>query len=163
MTIKDRISSKLINSEEAKKKIAHWRLKKDHIVFTNGCFDILHRGHLEYLANSADLGNKLIIGLNSDDSVKKIKGDSRPINDQISRSFALAALGFIDAIVIFDEETPEELIKALQPDVLVKGSDYSENEIVGSAFVKKNGGEVKTIPLTEGFSTTNIIEKIKTL
>ena len=159
----DKLCLKVLNSDQIKRQMARWQLKNDKIVFTNGCFDILHRGHLEYLAHSADLGDKLIIGLNSDASVKKNKGDSRPLNDEYSRGFALASLGFVDAVIVFEEETPEELIKTLKPDILVKGSDYSENEIVGGAFVKENGGEVKTIPLTEGFSTTNIIEKIKTL
>ena len=159
----DKLCLKVLTSEQIKRQMARWQLKNDKIVFTNGCFDILHRGHLEYLAHSSDMGDRLIIGLNSDASVKKIKGDSRPLNDEYSRGYALASLGFVDAVVIFDEETPEELIKTLKPDILVKGSDYSENEIVGGAFVKENGGEVKTIPLTEGFSTTNIIEKIKTL
>ena len=159
----DKLCLKIIDVDEAKKQFSRWHFKKDKIVFTNGCFDILHRGHLEYLAHSADLGDRLIIALNSDASVKKIKGSSRPVNDVHARGFALAALGFVDAVVVFDEDTPEELIKALKPDILVKGSDYSEKEIVGSAFVKENGGEVKTIPLTDGFSTTKIIEKIKTL
>ncbi len=159
----DKLCLKVLTSEEIKRQLARWHLKNDKIVFTNGCFDILHRGHLEYLAHSSDMGDRLIIGLNSDASVKKIKGDSRPLNDEYSRGYALASLGFVDAVVVFDEETPEELIKTLKPDILVKGSDYSENEIVGGAFVKENGGEVKTIPLTEGFSTTNFIEKIKTL
>ena len=163
MSRQNNILLKVLELDEAKMQMARWHLKKYKVVFSNGCFDVLHRGHLEYLANSADLGDKLIIGLNSDASVKKIKGPSRPINNEYSRSFSLAALGFIDAVIIFDAETPEELIKSLRPDVLVKGSDYSENEIVGGAFVKENGGEVKTISLTEGFSTTNIIEKIKTL
>ena len=121
----------IIENSDLDSQIKQLKEQRNSIVFTNGCFDILHKGHLEYLSHSSDLGDRLVIGLNSDNSVRKIKGDARPINDQESRAFALASLGFVDAIVIFEEETPEELIKALTPNILVKGSDYLENEIVG--------------------------------
>jgi rfaE bifunctional protein nucleotidyltransferase chain/domain len=132
------------------------------IVFTNGCFDILHQGHVDYLCKAKDLGHKLIIGLNTDASVKRQnKSPERPINTEQSRALILAALGFVDAIVLFDEETPYNLINAIQPNVLVKGADYKAEEIVGYDILKANGGEVITIELTEGFSTTALINKIK--
>lgn len=164
------LQEKIVDVNEANFRIEGWRLKKDKIVFTNGCFDILHRGHVTYLAQSASCGNKLVIGLNSDDSVRRQgKGDDRPVNDEISRAIVLAALGFVDLIVFFNEDTPIELIKQLKPDVLVKGADYNPEEtnpqmpgyIVGSDIVKKYGGEVKAIPLVEGFSTTSIIGRVK--
>ena len=132
------------------------------LVFTNGCFDILHLGHIDYLEKARALGDMLIVGLNSDDSVKRLKGPERPINDEYSRSRMLAALGFVDAVCIFDEDTPKELIDILLPDILVKGGDYSIKNIVGAESVMKNGGQVKTIALVDGFSTTRIIEKLKT-
>ncbi|HXD92429.1 MAG TPA: D-glycero-beta-D-manno-heptose 1-phosphate adenylyltransferase [Bacteroidia bacterium] len=131
------------------------------IIFTNGCFDILHQGHVEYLSKAKDFGNKLIIGLNTDASVKRQnKSPERPINNEQSRAFILAALGIVDAVVLFDENTPYDLIKAVQPDVLVKGADYKAEEIVGYDIVKARGGEVVTIELTQGFSTTALINKI---
>lgn len=136
------------------------RFKRRQLVFTNGCFDILHRGHVEYLAQAATKGDVLIIGLNTDASVRKLKGPSRPLLDEQSRAFTLAALGFVDAVVLFDEETPYELIKKIKPQVLVKGGDYQVEDIVGYDIVKAGGGQVITIPLTEGFSTTGIIQKM---
>ena len=146
---------------EFDRKLAYWRFKEDKIVFTNGCFDILHKGHIEYLAKAANLGDVLIIGLNSDESVKRLKGENRPVLDEESRAMALAAIGFVDNVVIFDEDTPYELIKKIQPDVLVKGADYNENDIVGADIVKAKGGEIKTIEFVEGYSTSKIIDKIK--
>jgi D-glycero-beta-D-manno-heptose 1-phosphate adenylyltransferase len=132
------------------------------IVFTNGCFDILHQGHVDYLCKAKDLGNILIVGLNTDASVKRLnKSPERPINKEQSRALVLAALVLVDAIVLFDEDTPYELIKTVQPDVLVKGADYKAEDIVGYDIVKARGGEVVTIELTEGFSTTELIKKIK--
>ena len=140
------------------------------IVFTNGCFDILHRGHVEYLAKAADLGDFLLVGLNSDASVKRQnKSPERPINDELTRSITLASLFFIDAIVVFDEDNPFELIRKVIPDVLVKGGDYDEKEsnseskkyIIGSDLVRDSGGKVITIPLVEGYSTTSLIAKFK--
>lgn len=137
-----------------------WRFKNEKIVFTNGCFDILHRGHVDYLAQAAALGSKLIIGLNTDASVRRLKGEARPVNNQQARALLLSSLIFTDKIVLFDEDTPLELIRFLQPDILVKGNDYRPEEIVGYDIVKAKGGEVITIPLTQGFSTTSILTKI---
>lgn len=131
------------------------------IVFTNGCFDILHVGHIEYLAKAKELGGLLVIGLNSDASVKRLKGDQRPVNPERARATLLAALSFVDYVIVFQENTPLNLIKDLSPDYLVKGGDYKMEEIVGAEWVIKNGGEVVIIPLTDGFSTTNVIEKLQ--
>lgn len=140
-----------------------WRLLDKKIVFTNGCFDILHLGHIDYLAKAANLGDKLIIGLNSDESTSGIKGPSRPITNETSRSLILASLSFVDAVVLFDEETPLELIKIVNPDTLVKGADYSIDQIVGSDFVIRNGGKVQTLHYLPGYSTTLIEQKIRAL
>lgn len=138
-------------------------LRKDGntIVFTNGCFDIIHAGHVYYLAEAAKHGDCLVIGLNSDSSVKKLKGDSRPVNNEEDRAMVLSALRFVDYVTVFDEETPYELIKLLKPDVLVKGGDYTFDTIVGADIVTANGGKVITIPILTGRSTTNTIEKLK--
>ncbi len=139
-----------------------WRLRGDRIVFTNGCFDILHRGHVEYLEEAAALGDRLVVGLNSDASVRRQgKGLDRPLNDQDSRAKVLAALRLVDSVVIFDQDTPLELIQAIGPDVLVKGGDWSEERIVGSEYVRTYGGQVKSLKLVEGFSTTALVEKIR--
>ena len=138
-----------------------WRFHEHKIVFSNGCFDILHLGHIDYLAKAASEGNLLIVGLNSDASVSRIKGKNRPITDEKSRAMKLAALGFVGAVVIFEEDTPEKLIEMVQPDVLVKGKDYDEKDIVGADIVKAKGGKVITIDLVEGYSTTALIKKIK--
>jgi len=136
--------------------------KKDgkRVVFTNGCFDILHRGHVEYLEKAKKLGDILIVGLNSDQSVKKIKGDERPIVGQDDRAFVLSALSCVDYVCIFEEETPEELIRKIVPDVLVKGADWEKEDIVGKDIVERNGGQVITIPEVEGKSTRKIIQTI---
>ncbi len=139
-----------------------WRMKGDRIVFTNGCFDILHRGHVEYLQEAAAMGDRLVIGLNSDSSVKRQnKGPERPLNDELSRAKVLAALRLVDAVVVFDQDTPLELIQAVGPDVLVKGGDWTEDRIVGADLVKARGGEVRSLKLVEGFSTTALVEKIR--
>jgi rfaE bifunctional protein nucleotidyltransferase chain/domain len=139
-----------------------WNSENKKIVFTNGCFDILHRGHVEYLCHSRDLGDKLVLGLNTDASVKRLgKSPERPINSQETRATILAALECVDAIILFDEDTPLELITFVQPDVLVKGNDYKAEDIVGYDVVKAKGGEVVTIQLVDGFSTTKLIEKLK--
>jgi len=162
ITYQQILHSKILSCQEAQKRANIWRMFNQKIVFTNGCFDILHQGHVDYLCKAKDLGHKLIIGLNTDASVKRQnKSPERPINTEQSRAFILAALGFTDAIVLFDEETPYNLIKAIQPDVLVKGADYKAEEIVGYDIVKAGGGEVATIELTQGFSTTALINKIK--
>jgi len=139
-----------------------WRLKSDRIVFTNGCFDILHRGHVEYLQEAAALGDRLVVGVNSDASVRRLgKGVDRPLNDQDSRAKVLAALRCVDAVVIFDEDTPLELITAVQPDVVAKGGDWKPEQIVGADVVKARGGEVRSLKLVDGFSTTALVEKIR--
>lgn len=137
-----------------------WRFHSQKIVFTNGCFDIIHRGHIEYLAQAASLGNRLIIGVNTDQSVQRLKGPNRPVNDEQTRAEVLAAFGFVDAVILFDEETPLNLITQLKPDVLAKGGDYTPDTIVGADVVKANGGEVLVIPFVSGFSTTSVINKI---
>lgn len=158
------IQEKIYTSiSEAKKQVAMWQKQGEKIVFTNGCFDILHQGHVVYLSKTADFGNRLIIGLNTDDSVRRIKGENRPIVSEQERALLLASLGFVDMVVFFEEDTPYELIKALQPDVLTKGADYKAENIVGYDIVTQRGGNVETIVLEEGFSTTNVIEKIKKL
>lgn len=148
-------------AEEASNTISMWRFKNDKIVFTNGCFDILHKGHIEYLAKAASLGTKLIIGLNTDNSVKRLKGASRPVNDEKARALLLASLVFVDEVILFDTDTPYDLINKIQPDVLVKGGDYKPEDIVGYDIVKAKGGEVVTLDFIEGYSTTSVIEKIK--
>lgn len=141
--------------------IQGWKSEGKIIVFTNGVFDLLHIGHITYMAKAAELGDKLIIGLNADSSVKRLKGPERPVNDQNTRAAILSALFFVDAVVVFEEDTPINLIKTLVPDVLVKGADYSIENIVGAKEVIENGGEVKTINFVEGYSSTSIIERIK--
>jgi rfaE bifunctional protein nucleotidyltransferase chain/domain len=141
--------------------LAFLNFKNKNIVFTNGCFDIVHRGHIEYLAQAAQLGDNLIIGLNSDESVTKLKGENRPIQDQLSRAIILASMQFVSAVVIFSEETPYNLINVIKPKILVKGSDYKISDIVGSDIVIANGGEVKTIEFVDGYSSSSIINKIE--
>lgn len=133
------------------------------VVFTNGCFDILHPGHVDYLERARALGTHLVVGINSDASVRRLKGPTRPINDEHSRSRVLAALGCVDQIVIFDEDTPWELIKKLRPQVLVKGGDWPVEQIVGRELVQERGGQVLSLPLLPGYSTTNIIQRILAL
>ena len=147
-----------------RKQISNWKLncekKNQTVVFTNGCFDILHYGHINYLAAAKDLGNKLIIGLNSDDSVKRLKGEERQINDINARATMIASLSMVDVVVVFKENTPENLIKEIMPNVLVKGGDYCIADIVGADFVIENGGIVKVIPYINGFSSTSLIKKL---
>ena len=136
---------------------------KGRVVFTNGCFDLLHFGHIEYLRIARAMGDYLIIGLNSDDSVKRLKGNLRPINSEEDRAKMLIALKCVDDVIIFDDDTPLSLIKELRPDILVKGGDWSEENIVGAEVVRNYGGEVYSIPFLEGYSTTLIIDRIKEL
>ena len=152
---------KISDLQSLKASIARWQSKGKKVVFTNGVFDLLHIGHITYMAKAAELGDKLVIGLNSDSSVKRIKGEDRPVNDQNSRAALLAALFFVDGIVVFEEDTPIEIITSLMPDILVKGADYSIENIVGAKEVMANGGEVKTIDFVEGYSSTSIIKKIR--
>ena len=145
---------------EANKQVDKWKLTGLKVVFTNGCFDILHRGHVEYLTDAKACGDKLVTALNSDSSVRGLKGDFRPIQNQDDRAAILDALASVDLVVVFDEETPAEIVKMLIPDVLVKGGDYTPETIVGADTVTANGGEVKIIPFRSGQSTSIIIEKI---
>lgn len=161
MTTLEVTQNKILDLKTLGNRLSMWRLFKNKIVFTNGCFDILHRGHIEYLSQARDRGDILIIGLNSDASIKRIKGEGRPVQDETSRTLLLASLRFVDVVVLFDEDTPYELIKIVLPDVLVKGGDYSENIIVGADIVKANGGEVVTIPIVAGYSTSKILKVIK--
>lgn len=140
-----------------------WRNTQKKIVFTNGCFDILHHGHLDLLARAADKGNILIVGINTDSSIKRIKSNGRPVTNERDRAFQVASLLCTDAVCLFDEDTPENLIKIIRPDVLVKGGDYKIDQIVGADFVESLGGEVAVIPFVDGYSTTSIIERIKKL
>jgi len=149
----------MIEREQLKNLLAFYRLKQKKIVFTNGCFDLLHLGHITYLEKAKALGNILMVGLNSDNSVKKLKGIARPILDQNARSQILAALQIVDNVIIFEEDTPYSLIQQIEPDILVKGGDYQLNTIVGADFVLAKGGKVEIIPIVEGYSTTVLIEK----
>jgi len=159
LTHLENLRRKIYTIDTIQPLLSIWRFKDEKIVFSNGCFDILHRGHIEYLSKAADLGKHLIIGLNSDASVRGLKGESRPLQDEQSRLTLLSALQFVDAVILFDEPTPYELIKAVMPDYLVKGKDYEVENVVGYDIVIENGGEVKTIDLVPGYSTTSIIEK----
>jgi len=154
------LESKIFNMESLEKQIALWRFHEKKIVFTNGCFDLLHLGHIDYLAKAASLGNIMVVGLNSDASVSKIKGPSRPVNDENSRLHIMASLFFVNGVILFDWPTPYELIKLVQPDYLVKGGDYKPEDIVGYDIVKSGGGEVVTIDLVPGYSTTALENKI---
>ena len=157
----NKINSKIFSLDDLKNQVNAWKQAGEEVVFTNGCFDIIHRGHIEVLAQTADLGDRLIIGLNSDSSIQKLKGEDCPIIEEQSRAILLASLEFVDAVVIFSEDTPLKLISALLPDVLAKGGDYEIETIVGHEIVQQNGGKVKLVPFVDGFSSTTIIEKIK--
>ena len=157
------INNKIFSNESLKSQLNIWRFKEKKIVFTNGCFDLLHLGHVDYLSKAADLGDILIIGLNTDKSVAKLKGLGRPITNEKSRSFLLASLFYVDAVVFFNDDTPIELIKMIQPDILIKGSDYKAEEIVGYNIVKAKGGQIITLDFLPGYSTTSIENKIKGL
>ncbi len=154
------IKSKIVSGIDLLRLLSFYRFVNKKVVFTNGCFDLIHLGHVKYLSQAADLGNILIVGLNSDSSVIKIKGQGRPVLDQESRALTLAAFSFVNNIVLFDEETPYKLIKQISPDILVKGGDYKPEEIVGYDIVKDNGGEVKILDFIEGYSSSDIIERI---
>ncbi|MBX2941168.1 MAG: D-glycero-beta-D-manno-heptose 1-phosphate adenylyltransferase [Cyclobacteriaceae bacterium] len=157
----EKISNKIKNLIQSKTQIEEWHLQGQKVVFTNGCFDILHLGHVDYLEKAAALGDRLVVGLNTDASVSRFKGEERPIQDQNSRARILASLQFVDMVVLFDEDTPLELISELLPDILVKGSDYLAENIVGADVVRRHGGIVATIDFVPGYSTTRIIKKIK--
>ncbi len=154
------VTDKIISIDVCKHYIQDARLAGKKVVFTNGCFDILHLGHVTYLAKAAQLGDLLVVGLNTDASVKRIKGETRPLQDEANRAHVLASLLFVDKVVLFGEDTPKELINHLIPSILVKGADYSIENIVGADTVLAHGGEVKTIDLVDGYSTTNVINKM---
>jgi D-glycero-beta-D-manno-heptose 1-phosphate adenylyltransferase len=161
MSFHKKIKDKIITLAAAEKICSELRTSGKKIVFTNGCFDILHPGHVDYLCRARDLGDFLVLGLNTDSSVKKLnKAPNRPVNNELARALVLAGLGCIDVIVLFEEETPYHLIQFLLPDILVKGDDYAVEQIVGHDIVLKNGGKVLTVPLLPGYSTTNLIKKI---
>jgi rfaE bifunctional protein nucleotidyltransferase chain/domain len=157
------LEQKIFEQRLLLQRIQIWRgMFNKKIVFTNGCFDILHKGHVDYLSKARSLGDILIVGVNTDESVKRLnKAPERPINNEQTRAFILASLQVVDAVILFNEDTPYDLIKAIQPDILVKGSDYKPEDIVGADIVKARGGEIVTVELTQGFSTTSLIEKIK--
>jgi D-beta-D-heptose 7-phosphate kinase/D-beta-D-heptose 1-phosphate adenosyltransferase len=155
------LPAKIFTKDNLQGQLNRWRLLNKKIVFTNGVFDILHEGHIASLSEAASYGDVLIVGINADASVKRLKGDSRPVNNERSRSLLMAALLLTDGVIIFEEDTPLELINMIMPDVLVKGGDYTLEQIVGAKEVMANGGEVKIVPILEGFSTTGIIEKMK--
>jgi rfaE bifunctional protein nucleotidyltransferase chain/domain len=162
MTHTEFIENKICTSPEMLlHKIAMWNDGGEKIVFTNGVFDLLHRGHVDYLAKARDLGDRLIIGVNTDASVSKLKGPHRPIQDEYSRMLILASFEFVDAVILFGDQTPYELIKMMQPDILIKGSDYKAEDIVGYDIVMAKGGFVKTIDFIPGFSTSLIEKKIR--
>jgi rfaE bifunctional protein nucleotidyltransferase chain/domain len=155
------LAHKIFSLSDLVTQVQNWKAEGRKVVFTNGCFDLLHAGHIAYLTEAANLGDILIVGLNSDHSVQRIKGPERPINDENTRSAVLAGMFFIDALVFFSDDTPLEVIKALKPDVLVKGGDYEINQIVGAKEILKNGGSVKVLSFLPGYSSTSIIEKIR--
>ena len=155
----DIIKRKIIGADSLHFHLAQWKFKRQTIVFTNGCFDIIHRGHIEYLSKAASYGDILVIGLNTDKSVKKLKGQGRPYQDENSRALILASLHFVTAVIFFEEETPYELLKIIQPDILVKGSDYKPEEIAGRDIVEAKGGKVVTVDFVEGCSSSAIINK----
>lgn len=168
MSLPDYAQQKIMNAEQAAGQVAQWQSAGKKVVFTNGCFDILHVGHVDYLAKAQGLGDLLVVGVNTDRSVSELKGPERPVNNEQSRLVVLSALASVDLVVLFDDDTPLNLITKLNPDVLTKGGDYDASEtdpsspkyIVGSVEVKKQGGHVATIPFVEGYSTTGIIDKL---
>ena len=154
-------ADKIYTWETLQQQLQKWREQDLKIVFTNGCFDLVHLGHVDYLEKARNLGDKLVLGLNTDASIKGLKGEERPLQDEMSRARIMASFLFVDAVVLFSEPTPYNLINLVQPDILVKGDDYSPENIVGADIVKAKGGEIKTIPFVKGYSTSNIVAKIK--
>jgi rfaE bifunctional protein nucleotidyltransferase chain/domain len=157
------ISHKTYTLEALQHEILRQRLRGAKIAFTNGCFDILHRGHIDTLTKAASFGDILIVGVNSDASTKRLKGPERPVNNEADRSYLLASLEVVDATIVFQEDTPLELIKALKPDILIKGGDYTLDKIVGAQEVLDWGGAVQIVPYEQGYSTTGLIQKIQRL
>lgn len=156
-----RSAAKIFTPETLSAELQKWRARGEKIVFTNGCFDLVHLGHVDYLEKARNLGDKLVLGLNTDASIKGLKGEERPLQDELSRARIMAGFLFVDAVVLFSEPTPYNLINLVQPDILVKGDDYSPENIVGADIVMAKGGVVKTIPFVKGYSTSNIVAKIK--
>lgn len=156
----EQIQHKIYELPQLQLLVNQWHMLSRKVVFTNGCFDIMHRGHNTYLLQAAEFGNKLIVGVNSDESVRRLKGESRPVIDQYSRAFNLASHTFVDAVILFEEDTPENLIQTLRPDVLIKGGDYTLETIVGAQQVLDYGGAVEIIPFLEGYSTTSILKNL---
>lgn len=152
---------KILNPKQLDDQIAEWKRSDKSIVFTNGCFDIIHLGHIDYLEKAKSLGSKLLVGINTDASVQRLKGKARPVVGELARARMLAAMEFVDAVTFFEEDTPLELISRVKPDILVKGDDYKIDNIIGADIVIKHGGKVETISLVPGYSTTKIIDKIK--
>jgi D-glycero-beta-D-manno-heptose 1-phosphate adenylyltransferase len=155
------LNKKIQTFDQIATSVRRWQAAGKTVVFTNGCFDLLHYGHIHYLADAKKLGDKLIVGLNSAGSVRRLKGEHRPINDELTRQYLLAALEMVDAVVVFESDTPLDLICLISPDILVKGGDWRPEQIIGSEFVLKNGGKVMSLPFVEGYSTTNIEAKIR--
>jgi D-glycero-beta-D-manno-heptose 1-phosphate adenylyltransferase len=153
-------SDKIVDIDQALTQIETWNSAGLKMVFTNGCFDIVHLGHIDYLEKARTKGDKLILGLNTDASTRRLKGESRPLVNEYARARMMAAMAFVDLVILFDEPTPLQLIETLKPDILVKGNDYTIENIVGADFVMANGGKVETIELVKGYSTTSFIEKI---
>lgn len=160
MNQSQQVQSKVFTKTNLEKHLNIWRLLGKKIAFTNGVFDIIHKGHLSLLSEAAGTADILIVAVNADSSVKRLKGNSRPINDEFTRTLLLASLLIVDCVIIFEEDTPLELIKMIKPDVLIKGGDYTQETIVGADIVTENGGEIRIIPLSEGYSTTNTINSI---
>ena len=154
---------KIVTRKEAEVLLKKWKSEDQRVVFTNGCFDLLHLGHIDYLEKARSLGNRLIVGVNSDGSVSRIKGPKRPINSEFARMRTLASLEFVDAVIKFEEDTPKNLIEFILPDILVKGKDYEKSNIIGADAVIQNGGNVETIALVAGYSTSELISKLKDL
>jgi len=163
MDCRQQILNKIVSREQLIQRVNTWRTERQTIVFSNGCFDIIHPGHAQYLAAAAALGSRLVLGVNTDQSVQRLKGMQRPVISENDRCLLLASFLFIDAVCLFDEDTPLELIKSIIPDILVKGKDYTVDQIVGADIVLQHGGKVETIELVEGYSTSALIEKIKKL
>lgn len=159
----ERIRNKIFERSALASQCAEWRKQGRKVVFTNGCFDILHKGHLEILTRSAEFGDILVVALNTDASVKKLKGDLRPVNNEDFRTWMMASLEIVDAVILFDEQTPAELIEAITPDIIVKGGDYTVDQVVGAEHVISHGGEVKIVPIVKGYSTSGIIAAIQKL
>lgn len=153
-------SDKIVSWENAARIVNGWKITGKKIVFTNGCFDLVHLGHVDYLEKARNLGHYLVLGLNTDESISRIKGSNRPIANEISRARVMASMVFVDLVVLFNEPTPLQLIEVIRPDILTKGNDYSVETIVGADFVMKHGGSVQTVPLVSGYSTSRLIDKI---